>query len=302
MNLARRFTVFSVFLLIITVFFSCENPKQDPENYSPFEKAEYEWQENRANSMTSKTSWLTIAGLFWLEEGENSFGTDKNAEIILPENSAPLSAGRFILKNDEVKVIPAPGAELKIEGKKIGEMVLKSEVIELNDLRMWVIKRGDRYAIRLRDFNAPAYKNYQGLDFFQPNQQFKINADLISYPTPKSITVATVVGNEVSYNCRGYVKFIIDGKEYRLDAFDTSRGANILYFIFKDATSGHETYGSSRFMYSDILADGSVDLNFNRAYNPPCAYTPYATCPLPPPQNILAARIEAGEKNYGNGH
>ena len=271
-------------------------------------KAELAWRDVRDQEMKNPSSWLTIAGLYWLKEGENTFGTDAENDIRLPEGAAPAFAGTFILRDGIVKILSTEGIEFKIEGNPTKEKTLNSDetgkpdIVELNDLRMWVIKRGDRLAVRLRDLNAPRYKNYSGLDFFPPQEKYKINAAFIPYPSPKTEILATVVGTEAQMKVPGYIIFKFGGKEYRLDAFETKPESNILFIIFKDGTNGNETYGASRFMNAEILDDGSVDLNFNRAHNPPCAYTPYATCPLPPPQNVLPLRIEAGEKLYGQGH
>jgi uncharacterized protein (DUF1684 family) len=275
-----------------------------------FVKEEVEWRAQRDKQMRSSTSWLTIAGLFWLEEGENSFGTDSSNNIKLPENSASPVAGKFVLKDDKVKVVAHEGVILKVAGKHIEQMMLRGDevypeepdVVELDDLRMWVIRRGERSAIRLRDLNAAAYKNYKGLDFYPPTKKFKIEATFVPFPSPKTITIATVINTEEEMKSPGYVKFVIDGKEFRLDAFAEDAQSKQLFFIFKDETNGDETYGAGRFMTSNVLENGKVDINFNRAYNPPCAYTPYATCPLAPEQNWLKVRIEAGEKNYAGGH
>ena len=294
-------------ILIITILISC-NQSQEIINDPAFVKVEDEWRAERDQEMQSPTSWLTIAGLLWLEEGENTFGTDANNPVQFPEGSAPPVAGKFILKTDQTKLVSSSAAELKHEGKVIQEMVLKSDadgradLISLNDLRFWVIKRGDRYAIRLRDLNAPPFNAYNGLHFFPINQNFKLKGEFVPYTPPKTVEVATVIGTINIMTSPGYVKFNIDGKEYRLDGFGAPPQPESLFFVFKDGTSGEETYGASRFMGAQVFEGDSVDMNFNRAYNPPCAYTPYATCPLPPPQNVLDVRIEAGEKNYGKGH
>ena len=307
MRRGRRIAVGGFVTLFSIIISSCNNSKDTSDDPS-FVKAELEWREARDQSMKSPTSWLTIAGLYWLDEGENSFGTDPKNSFRLPEGAGPPFAGKFILRKDEVKVVSSAGAGLKNEGKTIKEMVLKSDktgkpdIIELNDLRMWVIERGDRLAIRLRDLNVPRYKNYSSLEFFPPRKKYQVKADFIVYNPPKTETLATEIGTETNMVSLGYVKFQLNGKEYRLDAFESGSGSKTLFIIFKDETSGKETYGASRFMEARIFDDGSVDLNFNRAHNPPCAYTPYATCPLPPSQNILPVKIEAGEKIYKKEH
>jgi uncharacterized protein (DUF1684 family) len=271
-----------------------------------FIQEELLWREKRDEEMRAPTSWLNIAGLFWLKEGENSFGTSGKNPIQLPQGSAPFFAGSFFLHNGTVTVLAKDGTQLKIGGKTIQKSMLRGDdtgrpdVIALNDLRMWVIKRFDQYAIRLRDLNHPPYKKYVGLDFFPPSEKYKIQADFQAFDEPKKVEVGTAIGKNTEMNSLGYVTFKIDGKLYRLEAF--SGESQILFFIFGDETNGKETYEASRFMNARILENGKVDLNFNRAFNPPCAYTPFATCPLPPPQNQLKIQILAGEKKYPDSH
>jgi uncharacterized protein (DUF1684 family) len=267
---------------------------------------EMSWREDRDSKMRTRTSWLTIAGLFWLDEGENSFGIDTANRIRLPAGSALPSAGKFILRKGKVTVKANRGVELTVKDRRIKKTKLDTDttgepdIVVLNDLEMWIIERGERYAVRLRNLNNPPFKNYSGLDYFPPTKKYKILADYVPYPSPQKITLETMIGTTEVESSSGYVRFRIDDQEYRLEAF--SRGSRGLFFIFRDETAGKETYEAARFMVARILADGKVDLNFNRAYNPPCAYTPYATCPLPPPQNHLKVRIEAGEKKYPGKH
>ena len=273
-----------------------------------FVKEEMEWREERDNSMRSQTSWLTIAGLYWLDGGENTFGTDETNKVVLPSGSASSFCGRFMLEEGGVRVVAAEGVDLKIGDEKITEKVLiggnegTPDILELNDLRMWIIKRGERYAIRMRDFNAPSFKQYKGLDFFPPNEKFRIEGHFFPYDKDKIIEVTTVAGTKAELASPGYITFVMSGEECRLEAFKGNEKNTMLFIVFKDLTNGEETYAKGRFMDADVLDDGKVDLNFNRAYNPPCSYTPYATCPVPPPEaNWLKARIEAGEKAYPGG-
>jgi uncharacterized protein (DUF1684 family) len=279
------------------------------EDEDSFFDREMSWRENRDRQMKSSSSWLTIAGLFWLKEGKNTFGTSSACDIRLPAASAPDTAGYYSHQQGKTALHSAQGAEIKWKNQtiRVKENLKTDEsgqpdILELNDLRMWVIRRGERFAIRLRDLNNPAYKSYKGLDYFPPDRRFKIRADYTAFEQPKNITVATMIGTDTPMQAAGYVRFSVEGQECRLLAFGDGKGKQ-LFFIFSDATSGRETYGASRFMSARILESGRVDLNFNRAYNPPCAYTPYATCPLPPPENHLQVPIEAGEKKYpGSSH
>ena len=296
------FTIIVGFFLLANGSFSNTTSAIKNED---FHKEEMKWREEQDKSMRSPTSWLTIAGLFWLDEGENTFGTDNTNKLVLPAGSAPSFCGKFILGEDKVKVIVAEGTGIKIEDKKIVEKILTSDnqgnpdVLELNDLRMWIIKRGERYGIRMRDYNAPAYKEYKGLEFFPPSEKYRIKGNFVPYDKEKIIEITTVAGTKAEMISPGSIFFIMDGTEYRLEAFKADEKNTKLFIVFKDLTNGEKTYAKGRFMTVDVLENGKVDLNFNRATNPPCNYTPYATCPVPPHKaNWLNVRIEAGEKTY----
>lgn len=303
MKTITRITPITVLCLVILGWIPSMFPKEfSREDQKTFFQEELEWREQRDREMRAPTSWLNIAGLFWLKEGKNSFGTSGENPIKLPEGSAPSFAGSYILDKGTVTVASKQGIPLKIGGKTIHKAELKGDdtgspdIVELNDLRMWVIKRFDQYAIRLRDLNHSPYKNYKGLDFFRPTEKYKVLGEYHPFPEPKNMEVGTAVGLNTEMSSLGYVIFEIEGKLYRLDAF--SGEPKTLFFIFGDETNGKETYEASRFMVARFLKNGKVDLNFNRAFNPPCAYTPFATCPLPPPQNQLKIQILAGEKKY----
>jgi len=299
LQLLLALLLFSLLLGWIKPGIAATISKNDNKN---FIKDEMKWREKRDKQMRSQDSWLTIAGLYWLKEGENSFGTDPANKIILPQDSAPLLAGKFLFNKGIITVVTQLGVILKVQNIPITHKILKTydsgkpDIIALNDLRMWVIKRSGKYAIRLRYLNTRAYKNYQKLDYFPPSEKYKIVADFIPYSNPKKVTVNTEIGTKSQMSSPGYVKFKINSQEFQLEAFNGD--SKKLFFIFKDETNGKDTYEASRFMESNLLDGGKVDLNFNRAYNPPCAFTPYATCPLPPPQNYLKICIEAGEKKY----
>jgi uncharacterized protein (DUF1684 family) len=291
-------------LLVQAVLCSGILSLQEESEEDSFLEAELAWRKQMDERMKSTTSWLSIAGLYWLQEGENSFGTSSSCSIQLPENSSPGQTGVFTLKNGKVLLKAHPDVVLKVNGKVTSRATLKGDdsdrpdLVEIEDLRMWVIKRGNRYAIRLRDLNHLPFLDYSGLDFFPPEVKYKIEADFVPYAEHKKIEVPTMIGTQTEMTVVGFVRFLLDEKEFRLEAFSGSLEDENLFFVFKDETSGHETYEASRFLVAQRLESGKIDLNFNRAYNPPCAYTLYATCPLPPPENHLGIRIEAGEKKY----
>jgi uncharacterized protein (DUF1684 family) len=302
----KSFLLMALFLTMQGTIPQAHSRSVPSDEKKAFMQEELAWRENRDKEMRAPESWLNIAGLFWLKEGVNTFGTSEENSIKLPKDSAPLFAGSFLLDKGIVTVSSEHGTELRINGNKTktskirGDDFEKPDVVELNDLRMWVIKRFERYAIRLRDLNHTPFLNYQGLDFYPLCEKYKLLAEFFSFEEPKKVEVETVIGENTKMNSPGYVSFKIDGKVYRLDAF--SGEPKTLFFIFGDATNGKETYEASRFLDAEILENEKVDLNFNRAYNPPCAYTPYATCPLPSPQNQLKIPIRAGEKKYPDSH
>jgi uncharacterized protein (DUF1684 family) len=268
------------------------------------------WRDGREARLKADGGWLTVVGLFWLEEGPSRFGTDPAGDIVLPDGSAPAKAGVFERKGDRVTVSLLPGASGRIAGKPVSAPTAmradtsgSPDVLEMGALSLSVIERGDRYGIRLKDENAAARKSFTALDWFDVEEDYRVVARWVPHPTPKPLEVPNVLGQIEPMPSPGYAEFTLAGKVVRLDAVLESPDDRELFIIFRDQTSGKETYGAGRFLYADLPKDGKVVLDFNKAYNPPCAFTPYATCPLPPRQNRLPVRVEAGELAYGKpGH
>lgn len=267
------------------------------------------WRADREARLKADGGWLTVAGLFWLHEGANRFGTDLAGEIVLPQCSAPAKAGVFELKGDRVTVSLLSGASGRIAGKAVsGPSAMQPDtsgspdVLEMGTLSLSVIKRGDRYGIRLKDRNAAARKSFTGLEWFEIKEDYRIEAKWVSYPKAKAVEVPNVLGQIEPMPSPGYAEFTLGGHRLRLDGVLESPDAEELFIIFRDQTSGKETYGAGRFLWADLPKGGKVVLDFNKAYSPPCAFTPYATCPLPPRQNRMPVRVEAGELAYGKGH
>jgi uncharacterized protein (DUF1684 family) len=267
------------------------------------------WRADREARLKADGGWLTLAGLFWLKEGDNGFGTDPAGDIVLPGGSAPAKAGAFELKGGRVTVALRPGATGRIGTKPVaGPAILRPDtsgspdVLEMGTLSLNVIERGGRVGIRLKDKMSPVRKGFTGLKWFEIAESYRVEARWVSYPHPKPVKVPNVLGQTESMPSPGYADFTLNGKPVRLDGVLEDPNAEQLFFILRDQTSGKETYGAGRFLYSDLPKAGTVVLDFNKAYNPPCAFTPYATCPLPPPQNWMPVRVEAGELSYGKGH
>jgi uncharacterized protein len=246
-----------------------------------------------------KTNWLSLAGLFWLKPGENSFGTDAGNAIVFPKG--PAHAGVFELQGTDVTVKFGPDAHATIDVKPVTTAKLQPDtsgrptIVELGSLRIKAIVRGQRIGIRLKDLDNEEAKNYHGPIFFPLDLSYRVTASWIPSDGKKTVDVPNVLGDTTPTPVAGSVVFKIDGQEVRL----TDLGGNPskgLSFVFNDLTSKTDTYPGGRFLETDPVVNGTVVIDFNRAYNPPCAVTPYATCPLAPKENRLAVAIPAGEK------
>ncbi len=258
------------------------------------------WRQEYEAGLKNDDGWLSLAGLFWLKEGENRFGSGSANGIVLPAGTAPETAGAFFFHDGKTTLSPAPGAPLFLNGESIRAQALMNpdssghpDRLTLGSLSMIVIQRGKRYGIRLWDNAGPARHEFRGAEWFPVKESFRITAEFHSYPEPKMIPILNILGDTEPNPSPGFATFRIGGKECRLEPV---LEGNQLFILFKDVTSGHETYPAGRFLYAGLPKDGKVVLDFNKAHNPPCAFTPYATCPLPPRQNTLPIPIEAGER------
>jgi uncharacterized protein (DUF1684 family) len=248
------------------------------------------WREQREAALRADGGWLTVTGLFWLHEGANRFGSGSANEIVLPNDPALKSGGAFDLDHGKV-VMRMDGRSRELRADSAGS----PDIVTLGSLSMFVIQRGDRYGIRLKDQNSRLRKEFTGLRYFPVNESYRVTALFV--PDPRKIPIPNILGQTEDTPSPGYVEFDLEGRKLRLTPVEES--PNELFFIFRDLTSGAETYGSGRFLHTAMPKDGKVELDFNKAYNPPCAFTPYATCPLAPKQNRLPVRIAAGELKYG---
>ncbi len=258
------------------------------------------WREGRYAALRCDIGWLTLAGLGWLKPGVNRVGSDPTADVVLP--GGPPTAGTVTVAGDGV----VADGEFQHDGRGASGLRLVSDqegeatLMELGSLRICLVERGSRLALRTWDLDAPGRRSFSGIDHWPIDLAWRLEARF--EPTPdRSIAVPDVLGTADEEPSPGDVVFVVAGVAYRLQALPGGSGE--LWLVFADATNGHETYGGGRFLYTSAPdADGSVVVDFNRAYNPPCVFSPYATCPLPWPANRLALRIEAGERMYGAGH
>jgi hypothetical protein len=262
------------------------------------------WHEKRIQELTADDGFLTLVGLYWLDEGETTAGSDEENALVLPAK-LPAKLGTFTRQGSDVSFQPDPGAEVKLGGKRFEGGALKADakgappdVLELGSYRFHVIQRGDQVGLRLKDSEAKARKEFHGIERFPVSRKWRIAGRFEPFETPMKILVPTVLGTIDKLDSPGTVAFSAGGKEYRLYPV-LEPGSESLFFVFGDLTNKTDTYGAGRFLYADPPKGGKVVLDFNRAFNPPCVFSPYATCPLPPAQNKLPLRIEAGEKRYG---
>lgn len=300
--------IFIYFVLIQIGISGCN--KQEKIDIDAHKKEIEQWHIKRSDGLKSDNGWLTLCGLFWLKEGENKMGTDSSNSIIFPPRRAPAFAGSILQEKGEILLKANKNANIRYNDSLVTEMKIKSDemgtsrptMLTLGTLNFYVIKRGDQLGVRVKDKENPARLNFKGLDYYPTDIQWRFNAKFEPYIPPKILPIMNILNQVNNDTCPGAIVFKIKGQEYRLDAIREA-GAKELFIIFADETNGKETYGMGRYLYSSFPdSNNNVILDFNKAYNPPCAFTEYATCPMPPKQNYLSTRIEAGEKKYnGNG-
>jgi uncharacterized protein (DUF1684 family) len=265
----------------------------------------------RETGLRDPMGWLSLVGLHWLEHGTQQFGSSSTNDIVLraEDGEVPPVAGTLELTKGRVVIHPAPGVALTADGRPVGDgteliddQADAPTVLELASLRLVVIRRGEgRVALRVRDTSAPALLSFTGLSYFEIDPRWRLVGRLLRAEPGATIPVPDVVGDILAEPTPGVVEFTVRGRPYRLDALEAMPGH--LWLIFRDRTSGHETYGGGRFLTSGpVEQDDRVEIDFNLAYNPPCVFSPYATCPLPPERNSLSLRIRAGENVWGLDH
>jgi uncharacterized protein (DUF1684 family) len=261
------------------------------------------WWAARDERLRSPDGWLSLVGLHWLSPGENRFGAHSGNEVVLHGVDVPSRAGSLFLTDGTVRLVPATRSVSR-DGEPLGEADLADDttgeptVIDLGTLRMYVIRRGERVGLRVRDRAAPALRSFAGMEHFPIDPGWRLVARFEPATAGQEMEIVDVTGVVSRELTPGVVDFERDGASWRLEALPGD-DEGCLWLLFADATNGAETYGGGRMLYTEpVAADGSVVVDFNLAYNPPCVFSPYATCPLPPAQNRLALRIEAGELAY----
>ena len=263
---------------------------------STYEDSIRDWQQHREAGLRSPDGWLTLVGLFALKPGDNSIGSAKSNDFVLPAGSAPAHVGRLHMSDGKITFTAAGGSSRALSYDEE-----KPDVVHAGSVSFYVIKRGNQFLVRAKDSASPVLKNFHGTTFFAINPELHFQAKFI--PDRKMIPIHNVLEQTDEEESPGIVEFTYRGQQYRLrPIYEDSPEGKTLFFLFKDPTNKTETYQAGRMLNTPLPANGKVDLDFNHSYNPPCTFTMYATCPLPPKENTLPFPVTAGEKRYGKGH
>lgn len=291
----------SIFLKQITVLLVCiwqiTVMAQDKNMYR---KEIDDWHQKRVESLVAPNGWVNLEGLFWLKPGRNSFGAGSVNDIVYKHKLFPNLVGYFEWEGGKVKWIAEAGVKTSIRDSIITSATIFEEgkppaTVSFGSFRWTIIKRDDKIGVRFRNIESENVKQFKGIDRFSVHEQWKVTAHLEAAPKA-SVLITNVLGQTKPEDSPGKLVFSLNGKTFQLDPITEG---DQLFILFGDATSGKETYPAGRFLYAKLPdANGNTVLDFNKAYNPPCAFSDYATCPLPPKQNILPVAITAGEKEY----
>ena len=272
---------------------------------SDYVKAIEKWRSEEETDLKKDNGWLTLAGLFWLKDGVNTVGTGPQFDVRLTDNFKQTTFGEIDFKNGVATLKVASGVEATSEDKPVSTIDLVSDEkrkpteIRVGSQMFYLIRREDRFGIRLKDSQSKARLAFKGLNWFPIDESYRVPAHLEPYPEPKEVMVPNVLGGHFKMKSPGRLRFTLDGQDYSLQPVLNDDGS--LFIIFRDASSESETYEAGRFVDADKPVDGKTTLDFNKAENPPCAFSRYATCPLPPKGNDLSVAIKAGEKRYEHG-
>ena len=287
-----------MFLVAISLLASGADPLSIKDYTALIEK----WRVESEGKLKSDTGWLTVAGLFWLKEGNNTFGSAAGNAIVLPAG-VPAHAGTFRRTGKQIGVVVNKGVTITLRGQPVTKLDAlvndenaKEDVLVMGDVSLLVIDRGTKIGIRMRDKNSHLRKDFTHKTWFPVQPKYRVVAKFIPQPE-RVVRIPNMVNELEDHKAIGLTEFVLDGQTYRLEPVVSGTE---LFYIFKDKTAGKQTYGAGRYLYSEMPKDGHVVIDFNKAYNPPCVFTPYATCPLPLKHNQLPIPIPAGELKYGH--
>lgn len=277
---------------------------------NPDQRSVEQWRAGRVERLTAPNGWLSLIGLEWLKPGTNRIGSASDNDIVLTTGPAHLGT-LDLAKDGAMHLTLVEGSGATIDGKSLRDATLVDDMhvtgqaapttVVFGTADFYVIDRDGRKALRVKDSQAPTRQQFVGLDYFPIDPNWHVVADWVPFAPPHKLEVGSVIGTIDAVDVPGKAVFQRDGHSYELLPYQEEPGGE-LFFVIADRTSGKETYGASRFLYAALPVNGKVVLDFNQLYNPPCAFTPFATCPLAPPENRLDLRVTAGEKKYRGGH
>ena len=261
------------------------------------------WRAGRLERLQSPTGWLSLVGLEWLKPGRNTVGAASDNDIVIA--GAPAHLGSVDWEGDKVKIALTADSGALIDGQLLGSAEMlddsheKPTTVSFGTTRFYLVDRaGGKKGLRIKDSKAETRTHFLGLDYYPVDPSWHIEARWVAFDPPHTLEIPNVLGTIDKMTVPGKAVFEHDGKTFELLPVLETEDADELFYIIADKTSGKETYGAGRFFYSAMPKDGKVVLDFNKAYNPPCAFTPYATCPLAPPENRMPVAVRAGEKKY----
>jgi uncharacterized protein len=303
--------------VLIAVLLGCALPghaaAQADQNSARFAPDLAAWRQNYVAELTKPDGWLSLAALEWLEPGDNTFGSAADNRLRIPA-SGPAHLGILRLSREAVSLVAPPGGfppGTLLDGKPAAEQALRvvaskdklSQHLTIGSLNLYVIRRENRFALRIKDAHSPALTSFHGLHWFDPNPRYRVTAKWLPYTPPKTITLVTLVDTSYQLPVPGAAEFTLDGRAFRIEPVLEDPEQPKLFFILRDLTSTTSTYSACRFLYTGFPTNGleksgELVLDFNHLENPPCAYTPFSTCPLPPPGNRLPIALPVGEKRY----
>lgn len=294
-------TILSAIFIVLVI--SCGNQE------SQMSKAEYvnevnDWHQERIESLKEEDSWLSLVGLHQLNDGTHTFGSDSSNDIVFPPKAAA-NIGSISRQGNSFSIEVNPDVDVTYDSMQVSEMELKTSmsgeptVLQHKSLLWYIIERRDNFYIRVKDTEHPNFASFNGIDRFPVSPKWRVQATFNPFPEPRTISIPDILGDVYQDSLYGTLKFMIDGEEYSIAPLGHPQNSEDFFIIFGDETNGESTYGGGRYIHIPLPdEDGKTYLDFNRAYNPPCVFTEFATCPLPPEPNRLPIQVTAGEKMF----
>ncbi|MEP6757389.1 MAG: DUF1684 domain-containing protein [Chthonomonadales bacterium] len=300
MRQVKEMDILNMLMILLTLALVATIAAGDSTEGHTYKDTINKWRAEQDADLRKPESWLSLAGLFWLQEGPNSFGSADGSVVVIPHGEGPEIAGTLVRTGSTVSLNLAEGVSATIAGKPVsGDVPLKSDAkgapdrIKMGAITFIVVVRGERIGIRMWNSKSPRRKSFEGMKWYPVDSSYRVKAKFTPYNPPKKISYLNILGDMEEGNCPGYLEFDLHGQHCRLEA---EGRLNSLFLNFRDGTSGKSTYGAGRFLETASVVNGTAILDFNQAISPPCAVTDFATCPLPPRSNYLTVSIEAGEK------